>query len=126
MTPAELETYFEIPLGRLRECIAAIADCGRRAKIRTGGETADKFPAPESVIEFIRLCAAANVPFKATAGLHHPLRSIHRLTYRTRKPVGNHARFFEYIPGVCFFARGNGDSNSRFSCWRSNRRGISF
>jgi hypothetical protein len=47
-----------------------------------GGETADKFPAAESVIEFIRLCGAANVAFKATAGLHHPLRSVHRLTYQ--------------------------------------------
>lgn len=81
MIPAELETYFEIPLTTNEsDCIAAVASCGRRAKIRTGGETADKFPAPESVIEFIQLCAAANVPFKATAGLHHPLRSIHHFT----------------------------------------------
>ena len=86
--PAELATYFEVPLSSCGECIAAIADCGRRAKIRTGGETADKFPTPESVIEFIRLCAAANVPFKATAGLHHPLRSVRRFTYQPDSPSG--------------------------------------
>ncbi len=79
--PAELVAYFEFPQSSCGECIAAVARCGRRAKIRTGGETADKFPASARVIEFIRLCAAANVPFKATAGLHHPLRSVHRLTY---------------------------------------------
>jgi hypothetical protein len=70
------------------DCIAAVASCRQRAKIRTGGETADKFPAPESVIEFITLCAAAKVPFKATAGLHHPLRSTHRLTYQPDSPSG--------------------------------------
>jgi hypothetical protein len=86
--PAEFATYFEVPLLNCGECIAAVAGCGRRAKVRTGGETADKFPAPASVIEFIRLCAAANVPFKATAGLHHPLRSVHRFTYQPDSPLG--------------------------------------
>jgi hypothetical protein len=86
--PAKLAAYFEIPLSGCSECIAAMAGCGRRAKIRMGGETADKFPASASVIEFIRLCAAANVPFKATAGLHHPLRSVHRFTYQPESPSG--------------------------------------
>src|ERR1035438_4098126 len=86
--PSGLATYFEIPLSGCSECIPAVAGCGRRAKIRMGGETADKFPAPESVIEFMRLCAAANVPFKATAGMHHPLRSLHRFTYQAESPSG--------------------------------------
>ena len=72
--PPELDTYFELPWSSNGAGITAIANCGRRAKMRTGGEAADKFPAAESVIEFIRRCAAANVPFKATAGLHHPVR----------------------------------------------------
>ncbi len=90
MIPAELETYFEIPWtgGATPDCVAAVASCRRRAKIRTGGETSDKFPAPESVIEFIMLCAAAGVPLKATAGLHHPLRSLRRLTYQPDSPSG--------------------------------------
>src|ERR1019366_9939661 len=88
LIPAKLAVYFEVPLSSCSECIAAVAGCGRRAKIRTGGETADKFPASASVIEFIRLCAAANVPFKATAGLHHPLRSVHRFTYQPESASG--------------------------------------
>jgi hypothetical protein len=80
--PVDLATYFEIPLFDSAACIAAVAESGRRAKIRTGGETADKMPLAATVIEFIRQCAAANVPFKATAGLHHPLRSVHQLTYQ--------------------------------------------
>lgn len=86
--PTKLTAYFEIPLSSSAECIAATAVCGRRAKIRTGGETADRFPTSESVIEFIRLCAAASVPFKATAGLHHPLRSVHRFTYQPDSASG--------------------------------------
>ena len=86
--PAELVTYFEVPLSSCSNCLAAVAGCGRRAKIRTGGETADKFPVPANVIEFIRRCAAANVPFKATAGLHHPLRSVHRFTYQPESASG--------------------------------------
>ncbi len=83
MIPREITAYFEIPLvGRERDCIAAVADCGRAAKIRTGGETADKIPDSARVIEFMKRCADARVPFKATAGLHHPLRSVHRLTYQ--------------------------------------------
>ncbi len=82
LIPAGLETYFEISPSSARECIPLVATCGRGAKIRTGGETADKFPTPASVVEFIRLCLSAKVPFKATAGLHHPLRSVHKLTYQ--------------------------------------------
>jgi hypothetical protein len=104
--PAELATYFEVSLSSCGECIAAIADCGRRAKIRTGGETADKFPAPENVVEFIRLCAAANVPFKATAGLHHPLRSVHRFAYQPGSPSGIMHGFVNVFLAAAFLRAG--------------------
>ena len=103
--PAELATYFEVPLS-YAECIAAVAGCGRRAKIRTGGETADKFPAPESVVEFIRLCAAAKVPFKATAGLHHPLRSVHRFTYQPESASGIMHGFVNVFLAAAFLRAG--------------------
>ena len=105
--PRGLTTYFEIPLaGRERECIAALAECGRRAKIRTGGETADKFPDPERVIEFVKLCADAKVPFKATAGLHHPLRSAHRLTYEPDSPSGWMHGFLNVFLAAAFLRAG--------------------
>ena len=105
--PPELEAYFEIPMsGGERECIAAVAACGRRAKIRTGGETADRFPAPGSVIEFIRLCAAANVAFKATAGLHHPLRSSHPFTYQPDSPSGIMHGFLNVFLAAAFLRTG--------------------
>jgi hypothetical protein len=104
--PSMLTTYFEVPLSSLGECIAAIADCGQRAKIRTGGETAEKFPAPESVIEFVRLCSAAGVAFKATAGLHHPLRSVHRFTYQPESPSGMMHGFLNLFLAAAFLRAG--------------------
>jgi hypothetical protein len=106
IVPLELATYFEFPLSSCVECIAAVAACGRRAKIRTGGETDDKFPASASVVEFIRLCAAANVPFKATAGLHHPLRSVHRLTYQPESPSAMMHGFINVLLAAAFLRAG--------------------
>jgi hypothetical protein len=56
--------YVEMPLD------ADPVELGARAKIRLGGEV---IPLVAAVAAFLRRCAAARVPFKATAGLHHPL-----------------------------------------------------
>ncbi len=61
---------------------------GLRAKIRTGGITEDAFPPIEKLARFIRTCAQMRIPFKATAGLHHPLRCIKPLTYEPNAPTG--------------------------------------
>jgi hypothetical protein len=106
IVPPELATYFEIPLSICGDGIAAVAGCGRRAKVRTGGEAADKFPPPESVVEFLRLCAAARVPFKATAGLHHPLRSVHRFTYQPESASGIMHGFVNVFLAAAFLRAG--------------------
>lgn len=46
-----------------------------RAKIRTGGLTPDAFPSTQQLFRFLQNAHAQNVPFKATAGLHHAVRS---------------------------------------------------
>ncbi len=80
--PAGVSVYFEIePKDGFDELIAATAFAEQRAKIRTGGVVPEAFPSSESVVRFVQTCVAANVPFKATAGLHHPIRCFRPLTY---------------------------------------------
>lgn len=68
--------------------IDAIARHGLRAKIRTGGITPEALPPIGDVASFLRRCSAAGVAFKATAGLHHPLRCMRPLTYEPDAPRG--------------------------------------
>lgn len=72
--PDGLFPFFEIPVADdPRGLIAAITGSDAGAKVRTGGVKADAYPTPEHLARFIAACAAAEVPFKATAGLHQPL-----------------------------------------------------
>lgn len=61
---------------------------GLRAKIRTGGVTPDAFPSMDDIARFLRACKEKGVAFKATAGLHHPVRCIKPLTYEPDAPTG--------------------------------------
>ena len=80
--PRGYSASFEIPLGaNVDEFMMTLADAGGRAKIRTGGLTGDMFPTGASIAHFLASAARNKVAFKATAGLHHPLRAVHNFTY---------------------------------------------
>ena len=87
--PPNIKTFFEIPIGaELAELAVNLALKNQCAKIRTGGTTPEAFPPAKLLVRFIRTCLAANVPFKATAGLHHPIRCYKPLTYESDAPEG--------------------------------------
>jgi hypothetical protein len=80
--PVHLQAYLEVPTDRdPAPLLASMAGSRLRAKVRTGGVTADAFPSSAALLRFIAASVRAKVPFKATAGLHHPLRADYRLTY---------------------------------------------
>lgn len=93
--PHDLITYIEVPVrDDLDELVEVIARTGRRAKLRAGGTATDAFPSSAQVLRFLRACLAHDVIAKATAGLHHPLRGVYRLTYEADAPTG---RMFGYL-----------------------------
>ncbi len=73
--PDDVFPYLEIGWGRdPRGLIAALAGVGVGAKLRMGGMDAAAHPPVEAVARFMVACARAEVPFKATAGMHRALR----------------------------------------------------
>ncbi len=76
------EMYVEVALGdSLESMLDAVAAAKLRAKVRMGGVTADAVPSTSDVVRFLRGCIDRGIGFKATAGLHHPLRGRYRTTY---------------------------------------------
>ncbi len=69
------EVYVELPIDdALDERLAEIAAHGLRAKVRCGGA---EVPSDADLARFVRACRARRLVFKATAGLHHAVRTEH-------------------------------------------------
>ncbi len=76
------EVFLEVPhQSNYAELAQAIQQAGAFAKIRTGGTTADAFPTAIQLTRFLIAVTRIRLPFKATAGLHHPWRGRYRLSY---------------------------------------------
>jgi hypothetical protein len=83
-----VERFVEIPAEPdPAPLFAALSMHACAGKIRTGGVTADKIPSPALVARFLTRALAARVPVKATAGLHHAIRSERPLTYAIDSPM---------------------------------------
>jgi hypothetical protein len=72
-----LPTYCEAPLAEIG---------GAYAKVRTGGVTPEAIPSSAELAAFLCAAATRRIPFKATAGLHHAVRSLRALTYESDSP----------------------------------------
>jgi len=103
-----LELFFEAPLDETLRGVApalltAMAAYNRKHgprvgfKMRTGGTEPDAFPAVEPLAYALTACLRAGVPFKATAGLHHPVRHYHA-------SVGTHMYGFFNLFGAAVLA----------------------
>jgi hypothetical protein len=83
---ANLRGFFELPMSaswqadiariaqRLHDLRDRQAEANLGLKLRCGGLTAEAFPSDAQVAGFIAQCRDSAVPWKATAGLHHPRR----------------------------------------------------
>jgi hypothetical protein len=105
--------FAEIPITSDVESLVGVAkDAGINAKIRTGGVTADAFPPAAAVVRFIRCCLAAQVRFKATAGLHHAVRGDYRLTYAADAPIGPMFGFLNVLLAAGLMKAGLSDADA--------------
>ncbi len=108
--PEDLFPFFECPHDAdFRSFATALAGTGFGAKLRTGGVTPDLFPSSERVADFLQTFNAADVPIKCTAGLHHPVRSLQRLTYKPDSPSHVMHGFLNVFFAAAFVRAANAD-----------------
>jgi hypothetical protein len=98
-------TYCEVNI----EQLDAVKAVGGYAKIRTGGIAPDAIPSVETLAAYSTACAERRLSFKATAGLHHPIRSPHPLTYEPDAPVATMHGFVNVFLAATFAWHGKAD-----------------
>lgn len=107
MAPKNAQVFYEGPRGVITpEWAATIKRVGGAAKIRTGGPTPDAIPSAIEVTCFLAGCIVQQIPFKATAGLHHPIRSSHALTYEADSPIATMHGFVNVMVATALLASG--------------------
>jgi hypothetical protein len=100
--PRDVTAYFELPLDAPLELLKTLVHQGARAKVRTGGLRPEAIPSTSELATFIVNCASAGAAFKATAGLHHPIRSIRPLTYEPNAIAGEMHGFLNVLMASAF------------------------
>lgn len=108
------------------EIADALRDSGARAKLRMGGVTADAFPDPDEVIAFVAGCVARDLPFKATAGLHHLIRSDYPLTYEAGSSRATMYGYMNVFLAAAALSAGVSNSDARRILLESDMETIRF
>ncbi len=109
MLGASPRGYAELPLAdNPAPYIEALRGTPVAAKLRTGGVTPDAFPDPERVLCFLQALLAAGIPFKCTAGLHHPVRGTFPLTYEPASPSGTMHGYLNVMLATAALEQGRG------------------
>lgn len=125
--PVFFQQYFEIPLGRnVQSLVKAIARVGARAKVRTGGTAQNAFPAARDLLAFLVACQTEGVAFKATAGLHHPIRGSYRLTYEPNTERGPMYGFLNVFLAAALLRQGVPESTALDALEESDRAAFEF
>lgn len=115
LAPADIDAFAQTRCDRGLEGVPAFVETaadamdalsvnGLGAKIRCGGLTADAYPSPETVAHFLQTAFVHRVPFKATAGLHHPVRH-----YNERAGVKMHG-FLNLLAAAALTRSGSPDA----------------
>jgi hypothetical protein len=102
---AHCPVYAEVPVSQLDEAKQA----GCFAKLRTGSIKPEGIPSVEDVAAFIIACAERKLAFKATAGLHHPIRAVYPLTYDANAPQAMMHGFLNVFLAAAFAWQGDRD-----------------
>ncbi len=106
--------FFEIPLDPdPGPMLQAISRHSASAKMRAGGVTEAAFPTSASIIRFISRSNELGVAFKATAGLHHALRSTYPLTYDADSRRGMMFGYLNLFLAAAFIRRGIPETEAR-------------
>jgi hypothetical protein len=100
---ADRPAYCEVPISELD----TVSLAGRFAKIRTGSLKPEGIPTISEVAAYISACADHRLAFKATAGLHHPIRAEYPLTYETDAPRAVMHGFLNVFLAACFAWHGD-------------------
>ena len=105
--PDSMTLFCEVPVNlELDELLTEVVRVGGCAKVRTGGVLPELIPSVTEVAGFLAACRRSVVPFKATAGLHHPIRSERSLTYEPGSPKGVMHGFINVLLAAAFSYNG--------------------
>ena len=114
LIPDTFDRYVEIPIVEdPTRLVRAIGRGSAFAKVRTGGTAANAFPDSHHLARFLAACVTERVPFKATAGLHHPVRAEYPLTYAPDSVRATMYGFLNVYLATAFLCAGESEAVAR-------------